>query len=390
MSAAFAVVIIATMALTALLLGVLATELKRAVARKTAIQDAALDAIVSLDIAGRIVEYNPAAVTLFGISAEQAIGRDVIELLVRPRDRERVRKELADHVASATDDWCDRRIRYFLLRADGEAFAAEIAITRVLAHDETLFTGFVRDISIEVNAEAERRHSREMLELQVFERTADLIHANEQVRQSLREKDVLLGEIHHRVKNNLQVISSLLHLQVERLPSAAARHALAESQSRIQSMALVHQLLYRSKDFSHIEFLDYLQTVVDSLLRSYQTEAINVEAVVRGDRLQLDIDRAITCGLIVTELVTNALRHAFADRTVGHLAVTLRARAGDVVLEVRDDGNGIPDAAIEGTATFGLQIARTLTQQLAGDIEIALDDGTVIQIRFPLAMRAAA
>ena len=388
MTAVLALVLVAIMALTALLLGVLATELKRAVARKAAIQDAALDAIVSVDVKGRIVEYNPAAFALFGIPAQQAIGCDAIDLLVRPRDRERVRTELAEHVSE--DAWRDRRIRYFLLRADGEEFPAEIAITRVLAHDETLFTGFVRDISIEVNAEAERRHSREMLELQVFERTADLIHANEQVRQSLREKEVLLGEIHHRVKNNLQVISSLLHLQVERLPSAAARHALAESQSRIQSMALVHQLLYRSKDFSHIEFLDYLQTVVDSLLRSYQTEAINVEAVVHGDRLQLDIDRAITCGLIVTELVTNALRHAFADRTVGHLAITLTARAGDVLLEVRDDGNGIPDAAVEGTSTFGLQIARTLTQQLAGDIAIGLDDGTVIQIRFPLAMRAAA
>ncbi len=389
MTAVFAIAIIVIAALMTLLLAVLTTELKRAVARKAAIQDAALDAIVTVDVTGRIVEYNPAAVALFGVAADHAIGRDVIDLLVPPRDRDRVRAELAIHAASPGDSWRDR-LRYYLLRADGEPFPAEIAITRVQAHDETLFTGFVRDISIEVNAEAERRHSREMLELQVFERTADLIHANEQVRQSLREKEVLLGEIHHRVKNNLQVISSLLHLQVERLPSAAARHALAESQSRIQSMALVHQLLYRSKDFSHIEFLDYLQTVVDSLIRSYQTDATNVEAVVQGDRLQLDIDRAITCGLIVTELVTNALRHAFADRTIGHLAVSLAAHEGDVVLEVRDDGSGIPPDAVESTSTFGLQIARTLTQQLAGDLDIASDDGTIIQIRFPLAMRAAA
>ena len=390
MTAVFAFVIVAITVLMTLLLGVLTKELKRAVARKAAIQDAALDAIVSVDATGRIVEYNPAAFALFGIPAQQAIGCDAIELLVPAPARTRVREELAEHAASLADTWRDRRVRYVLLRADGSEFPAEIAITRVQAHDETLFTGFVRDISIEINAEAERRHSREMLELQVFERTADLIAANEQVRQSLREKEVLLGEIHHRVKNNLQVISSLLHLQVERLPSAAARHALAESQSRIQSMALVHQLLYRSKDFSHIEFLDYLQTVVDSLLRSYQTEAINVEAIVHGDRLQLDIDRAITCGLIVTELVTNALRHAFVDRTIGHLAITLAASGHDVLLEVRDDGNGIPAAAVEGTATFGLQIARTLTQQLAGDIAIGLDHGTVIQIRFPRTMRAAA
>ncbi|HSN26718.1 MAG TPA: histidine kinase dimerization/phosphoacceptor domain -containing protein [Kofleriaceae bacterium] len=389
MTAAFAIAIVAITVLMTLLLAVLRTELDRAVARKAAIQDAALDAIVTVDVNGRIVEYNPAAFALFGIPAARAIGCDAIELLVPPQDRERVRTELAAHAATPADSWRDR-LRAYLLRADGETFPAEIAITRVQAQTETLFTGFVRDISIEVNAEAERRHSREMLELQVFERTADLIEANEQVRQSLREKEVLLGEIHHRVKNNLQVISSLLHLQVERLPSAAARHALAESQSRIQSMALVHQLLYRSKDFSHIEFLDYLQTVVDSLIRSYRTEATNVEAVVKGDRLQLDIDRAITCGLIVTELVTNALRHAFADRTIGHLAVSLAAREGDVVLEVRDDGTGIPQKAVESTSTFGLQIARTLTQQLAGDLDIASDNGTIIQIRFPLAMRVAA
>jgi two-component sensor histidine kinase len=192
------------------------------------------------------------------------------------------------------------------------------------------------------------------------------------------------------VKNNLQVISSLLNLQVERFPSAAARDALAESQSRIQSMALVHQLLYRSKDFAHIDFLEYLQTVVESLVHSYMTDRTPVDTTVQGTRIQLDVDRAITCGLIVTELVTNALRHAFHGRRSGHLEIELATGAGDVTLVVRDNGSGISDAAKLGTTTFGLQIARTLTQQLAGSIDIGLDRGTVVEIRFPLDQAAAA
>src|SRR6185503_5401837 len=146
-----------------------------------------------------------------------------------------------------------------------------------------------------------------------------------------------LREIHHRVKNNLQVISSLLNLQLQRLPSSDARQALAESQSRIRSMALVHQMLYRSKDLSHINFLDYLKTVVDSLVSMYGAEAARVVHKVAGDAVNLDIDRAIVCGLIVTELVTNSLRHAFPHGGGGHVSVTARRVDGNLSLEVRDN-----------------------------------------------------
>jgi two-component sensor histidine kinase len=213
--------------------------------------------------------------------------------------------------------------------------------------------------------------------------------AEQRMIQSLREKEILLREIHHRVKNNLQVITSLLNLQVERVSSAAARSALTESQDRIRSMAFVHQMLYKSKDLAHIDFLEYLRNIVDSLVRSYRGEQRAVRASVNGIPIQLDIDRASACGLIVTELVTNSLRHAFPQGRSGHIAVQVSVRGEEIVLAVSDDGVGLPEQAkLDASPTFGLQIARALTQQLEGTLEVDTRYGTAYEVRFPQSVRA--
>jgi two-component sensor histidine kinase len=209
------------------------------------------------------------------------------------------------------------------------------------------------------------------------------------IEQSLREKEVLLREIHHRVKNNLQVISSLLNLQVASVSSEMARKGLVESQSRIQSMALLHQLLYQSKDLAHIELGTYLRGLVDYLVSTYGEDSDRITATVVAPEVRLDLDRSIPCGLIVNELVTNCFRHAFPDGRSGHIWVELSELDGDrLALEVRDDGVGMPlGVDAENAPTFGLQIARLLAHQLDGSIEIQRGGGTRVRTVFPVGQR---
>ena len=204
-----------------------------------------------------------------------------------------------------------------------------------------------------------------------------------ELRLSLREKEVLLREVHHRVKNNLQVISSLLNLQVAAESSEAARKGLIESQSRIYSMALVHQLLYRSKDLAHIDLREYLDGLVRRLATAYNVGDERIELVVSVASIRLDIDRAIPCGLIVNELVTNAFAHAFPVDRHGHLWISVAQDGERVILTVRDDGIGLPpDLRIESVQTFGLQIAHLLSEQLGGTIELVRDHGTAVRVQF--------
>jgi two-component sensor histidine kinase len=209
-----------------------------------------------------------------------------------------------------------------------------------------------------------------------------------QLKASLQEKEVLLREIHHRVKNNLQVISSLLNLQVSKEASPTTRRGLLESQSRIQSMALVHQLLYESRDLGHIDFTEYLRTLAVRLLGTYNVGPQRIDVRVEGEPLLLEIDRAISCGLIVNELVANAIEHAFPDERRGHISINVQRDGAQVVLTVRDDGVGIPpQLTLEHVQSFGLQIARTLTMQIDGKIDVRREAGTFVQIMFPAAVR---
>jgi two-component sensor histidine kinase len=209
-----------------------------------------------------------------------------------------------------------------------------------------------------------------------------------QIRASLREKDVLLREIHHRVKNNLQVIASLLNIQLSAERSDAARKSLLESQSRIQSMALVHQLLYLSKDLANIDAGEYLSKLTSRLVETYNIAPDRIVVHVFAQPIRLDIDRAIPCGLIVNELVTNALIHGFPDQRSGRIWVTIERAGDDVLLTVADDGIGMPaDLQIEKATTFGLRIAHTLTMQLDGTISLTREHGTAIRVVFPIAAR---
>jgi PAS domain S-box-containing protein len=208
--------------------------------------------------------------------------------------------------------------------------------------------------------------------------------AEQIIRASLREKELLLKEIHHRVKNNLQITSSLLRLQTAKISDEEIREMIHESQDRIHSMALVHELLYRSTDLAHVQFGDYVRGLVDQLLRSYGAVARRITVQVDVGGIHFAVDEAIPCGLIINELVSNSLKHAFPGSRTGTVRVQGAADDSTVTLRVSDDGAGVPPGVdVLRSGTLGLQLVRTLTDQLEGRVEVRSGNGTEFVVAFP-------
>jgi PAS domain S-box-containing protein len=241
--------------------------------------------------------------------------------------------------------------------------------------------------------------AKNKLEDKVKERTKELTKTNkelqteikerekaeEKIKISLEEKELLLKEIHHRVKNNLQIVSSLLDLQSGYLKSKEDLKFIRESQNRIKSMSLIHEQLYQSKDLANINFEEYIRNLIASLLRSYAVSLDNVSFKINVKDVALDINKAIPCGLIISELVTNSLKHGFPDGKKGEINVDFHLNENnDYSLIISDNGVGIPkDFTLQTTKSLGLRLVNMLIQQLKGTIELDRDQGTKIEIRFP-------
>ena len=236
--------------------------------------------------------------------------------------------------------------------------------------------------------------------------------AEEQIRASLREKEVLLKEIHHRVKNNLQVVSSLLYLQSETITDPVVLSMFQDSQHRVRSMALVHERLYQAQDLSRIDFSEYVLDLANHLLSSYSVNADHVRLEMEADPVALDVDTAVPCGLIINELVSNSLKHAFpnppalaadsqdiaagqqgsADQVdatgpnLGKIRIQLQLDSrGRLQLLVSDNGVGIPDGFdMHNTESLGLLLVSSLVRQLRGTLEVSTAAGTEFRISFRL------
>ncbi len=227
------------------------------------------------------------------------------------------------------------------------------------------------------------------LEQRVDERTKELVGAKEKIEATLREKEVLFQEVHHRVKNNLQIISSLLRMQSETVHHEKAIDALRESQARVKSMALIHECLYQSKELSEVSFKNYLLKLAQSLKTLYGIAPNGMPIFeLKIDDIQMDLDTAIPCGLIVTEVITNALKHAFKDRDKGSLRIDFRTNnAGGALLEIRDDGIGIADDAFTASETGGMgyKIITALCKQIQanGSYHRNAEGGTTFTLSIP-------
>lgn len=209
--------------------------------------------------------------------------------------------------------------------------------------------------------------------------------AENEIKLSLKEKEILLKEIHHRVKNNLQIISSLLNLQAQQIKDRATLQVLRESQGRVRSMALIHEKLYQSQDLARVDFDGYVHDLLVYLFRSYSTNMDLVHVDVNAQGVALSVDTAIPCGLIISELVTNAIKYAFPDGRRGTICVNLTPDdAGHLALRVADNGVGLPpDLDWRNAESLGLQLVSTLTAQLHGQIQVHSNTGTEFKITFP-------
>jgi two-component sensor histidine kinase len=218
-----------------------------------------------------------------------------------------------------------------------------------------------------------------------FQDITSRVQAEDALKASLAEKEVLLKEIHHRVKNNLQIISSLLSLQAGYSQDPHLQAMFEDSQHRIQSMALIHEHLYQASNISRINFGSYVQSLVAQLLESYRHLSPQVTLSTEMAEVHLGIDQAIPCGLLVNELVTNSLKHAFPHGRSGEIHIALRADAGQVTLVVQDTGVGLPEGVdLRAAESLGLQLVGALTDQLGGTMTLERQGGTSFRLTFPL------
>jgi len=206
----------------------------------------------------------------------------------------------------------------------------------------------------------------------------------ERIKASLKEKELLLKEVHHRVKNNMQVISSLINLQSRTISDPVFLGIFKESQNRIKSMALIHEKLYQSDDLSMIDFNDYVLSLAGSLVRSYSVSPNQIKLKIEINNIQLNIDTAIPCSLIINELISNSLKYAFINKKTGEIKILMNYSSKEwIELSISDNGIGFPPGIdFKNTESLGLQLVNTLVEQLHGEVEMNTSNGTKYNIRF--------
>jgi PAS domain S-box-containing protein len=324
-------------------------------ARLAAIVSGSDDAIISKGLDGIVWTWNKSAERLFGYSEQEMIGRPILQLI--PAER---RNEEAEILARIARGELVHHFESVRRASDGRLKDVSIALSPIRLDGKIVGAStIVRDI-----AERKQREER--------------------IRAALAEKELLLSEIHHRVKNNLQVIDSLLDLQVDRIEDLAVRGILRDSQNRIRSMLLIHQTLYQSHDFARVDFQNFIGQLVPALIESYAVDASRIAWHIDAGRVQLPINVAIPCGLIVNELVTNALKHGFPEGAAGNIWVGIGLQpTGEAILMVSNDGvpivHGI-DFATSGT--LGMRLVNLLTRQIGGRLEVLSAGATRFRVCF--------
>jgi PAS domain S-box-containing protein len=316
----------------------------------------AKDAFVITDMENIILYVNQSFLDTYGFTEEELIGRNVE--FVRP---EEFSMEVARAIREGTRGvgWSGEVINR---RKNGELFPVE------------LWTSVVRDDA-----------GRSVALVGVAREITERKRVDEKIKASLQEKEVLLKEVHHRVKNNLQVISSILSLQGEKVENQEVLDILRETQNRVRSMALVHEELYQSDTLSRVDIGDYVRRLSTTLFHSYRPEGVDVHLELDIGDIRVPVDDAVPCGLIINELVSNALKYAFAGRKRGKVAVIFHEEGENFVLRVVDNGVGVPRGLDLNTAeTLGLQLVATLTRQLRGSIECVRRRGTTFTMTFPI------
>jgi PAS domain S-box-containing protein len=312
--------------------------------------DNALVGVYRTNLTGDFLFVNEALFRMLGFSApDEMINEGVVARYKNHEDREAFIQELKEK----------GRLNYYeveLLTKSGET--KNVLISATLAGDEII--GMMMDIT-------------------------DRKKATEKIKTALKEKEILLQELHHRVKNNMQVISGLIELQSLQLDDEAAREIFNETRDRVSSMALIHENLYKASDLGNINFEEYIKTLTKHLFHSYNVDFDVVQLKIDVKDVFLDVQVGIPCGLIINELVSNVLKHAFPKDKIGEIEVSLLpAGDGRYTLIVKDTGIGFPKKLdFRKTKSLGMQLVTMLVDQLEGTIELNREHGTEFIISFP-------
>jgi PAS domain S-box-containing protein len=337
-------------------------ELARSEHRYRSLIETARDIIWSVDLELRYTYVSPSVTEVLGYTVEEIMSMNPLDGIV-PSSRDRVvrlyGRELGlkgERPAEANTPAPEAVEHY---HKDGSVRWLEIVATYL--YDEkrkpTGIIGISRDIT-------------------------ERIRAEEQIQASLREKDVMLREIHHRVKNNLQVMSSLLALQASYSKDDKISQACKDSERRVWSMALVHETLYRSGNLAQIDAKQYLGTLVEELVAANVIDRGRVNLVMKIEPLRMNVDTAVNYGLIANELISNCLQHAFPEGRKGEINVSLRfVMEDEIELTVKDNGVGLREnVETKSTSSFGLDLVHMLVDELDGKIEIVKEGGTEFRI----------
>jgi len=359
-------------------------ELRREIAERKAAEDAlrkseeklrniveqSVDGIVLVDEEGTLIEWNRGQGRITGLSRAEVLGRPLWDVMFQVAANEHDDPALCDRIKAGVlkiletgqAEWLDRLEERVVRRPDGVCRVLQVAVFPIKT-DKGFMTGAIsRDIT---------KHKQ----------------AEEQIKRSLREKDVLMREMYHRAKNNLLVVSSLLSMQARTTQSKEAIDVLSKSQSRMNTMALIHTQLYESGDLSELNMKEFVGTLSEELFRSYQVSDTKIARIVDVTDRKFPASVGIHVGLIIDELLSNALRHAFGEGGEGKIEVSLTASEdGRVNLTVSDDGVGLPPGFdINESKTLGLCLVKILAEdQLQGTLEVTSDGGATFKMEFDL------